>query len=184
MKVQKGSRLAAALAGAAALSLVASPAAARGWDGWGGGHYHRHRGGVDGGDVLAGILILGGIAAIASAASKAEKGGQGRDDPRNRDWERQRPEPRYGKPRAGEGAYGAGPIGDAVDSCTDEVERSGAQVDTVDAVVREGDGWRVRGRGDDGRAFACTVDAEGRIRGVTIDGRAAWPEGSGGRYDR
>ena len=33
-------------------------------------HYRHRRGGVDAGDVIAGVLILGGIAAIADAASK------------------------------------------------------------------------------------------------------------------
>lgn len=40
-----------------------------GYGGWGGYRHHHHGDGIDGGDVLAGILILGGIAAIATAAS-------------------------------------------------------------------------------------------------------------------
>lgn len=63
----------------ALLSTSAVPAMARPWGyghgGYGYGHgyrpYHRHRHGVSGGDVLAGILILGTIAAVASAASKS-----------------------------------------------------------------------------------------------------------------
>ena len=44
----------------------------RGWSQY--GRYHnRHRGGIDGGDVLAGVLVLGGIAAIASAASNSNR---------------------------------------------------------------------------------------------------------------
>ena len=65
------SRFAAALAAAAALALSATPALAQVW-GWGGGGWgHHHRDRVDAGDVIAGILIIGGIAAIASAASKS-----------------------------------------------------------------------------------------------------------------
>ena len=60
-------RIGAGLASAAALSLAATPALARDW-GWGG--HHRHRDRVDAGDIIAGVLILGGIAAIASAASR------------------------------------------------------------------------------------------------------------------
>lgn len=58
------SRTAASLAVLAALSLTATPVLARGYDnGW------RHRHHNDGGDVLAGLLVVGGIAAIAAAAS-------------------------------------------------------------------------------------------------------------------
>ena len=44
------------------------------YDGWR-NRRHRHRGRVDGGDILAGIAILAGVAIVADAASK-----QGRDD--------------------------------------------------------------------------------------------------------
>ena len=64
------SRSARLLATAAAFSLVATPALAR--DGWGGG-WGRHNDRVDAGDIFTGILIIGGIAAIASAASKSAK---------------------------------------------------------------------------------------------------------------
>ena len=67
------SRLAAVLASVAALTMSASPALAQDW-GWGGGNWgHRHHDRVDAGDVIAGILIIGGIAAIASAASKNKR---------------------------------------------------------------------------------------------------------------
>src|SRR5262245_40287131 len=73
------SRTAATLAAAAALSLTATPAMARGW--------HRHGDGIDGGDVVAGLLIFGGIAAIAAAASsKSNKDRQARQDDRYRDY--------------------------------------------------------------------------------------------------
>lgn len=49
---------------ASAAALVAAPASARG--GWGGGRGHHD--GIDAGDVIAGALVIGGIAAIASAA--------------------------------------------------------------------------------------------------------------------
>ena len=47
------------------LLLTALPAEARGYY----GDYGRHRDRIDAGDVIAGALIIGGIAAIASAAS-------------------------------------------------------------------------------------------------------------------
>lgn len=62
------SRAAASLAVLGALSMTATPVLAHGPDEW---HRHDHRDGVDGGTLLAGLLVVGGIAAIASAASKS-----------------------------------------------------------------------------------------------------------------
>lgn len=167
------SRHASTLAVAAAFSLAAAPVAAEAhgrhggrYDGWG----HRHDG-VDAGDVLAGVLILGGIAAIASAASKAakERDPEGRPRYPERDGT-----PRYGerddRPTWGESRG----IDGAVDTCVGEIENSGNRVDSVDAVNRAGDGWRVEGRTGNDRAFACSIDRDGRVRSVTVDGRAAW----------
>ncbi len=134
-----------------------------GWGGGGGWRGHHHED-IDGGDILAGLLILGGIAVIASAASEGSKknerapysypdqAGSGQSEPR--DW---------GRSRA---------IDDAVDGCVSEVERSSARVDTVDAVNREGEGWRVSGRATSGAPFDCQIDGSGRIRSVTLDGHA------------
>lgn len=163
------SRHASALAFAAAFSLAAAPVAAEA-HGRHGGWGHRHDG-VDAGDVLTGVLILGGIAAIASAASKAAKERDADDRPRY-------PE-RDGAPRYGERddrpvwAESRG-IDGAVDTCVAEIENSGNRVDSVDAVNRIGDGWRVEGRTGNDRAFACAIDRDGRVRSVTVDGRAAW----------
>ena len=49
---------------------------------------HRGRDGIDAGDVIAGALIIGGIAAIASAASDGNRGYDGR-------WDRDRGYDRY-----------------------------------------------------------------------------------------
>jgi hypothetical protein len=175
-----------ALASAAALSLTATPAMAR--------HWHRDRG-IDGGDVLAGVLILGGIAAIASAAGKANRDGRDgrdyrseRDDyrypqsrypdtryPENRDWRERGTD--HSAPRGTNSAgradwRGAGNIDGAVEACVGEVERGSNRVDTVEGVNRDTDGWRVGGKLSDGRAFSCTADGEGRVRRATVDGRA------------
>lgn len=175
------SRTRACLAIAAAFAMTALPVAAqaRGWDrGWG-GRGHRHDGGVDAGDIFAGILILGGIAAIASAASKADKAS--RDRPATQDlppYPGSAPDQRYGaqddRPvwREGRG------LDSAVDGCASEIERSGNRVDTVDAVAREEQGWRVQGRVAGGKPFACTVDGDGRIRSLSVDGRAPYAGGS------
>ena len=64
------SRAALVAASLAAVALTATPASARHW---------RHHDRVDGGDVLAGVLILGGIAAVAAAASSSNRSREARD---------------------------------------------------------------------------------------------------------
>lgn len=176
------SRSAIALASAAMLSMIATPAMARGW-------HHHHRDRVDAGDIFAGILIIGGIAAIASAAGRSDRERREREvryperrypsDQDYRDYRDYRDgdgrygddrDDRYGRPY-GESNYASG-IDGAVDRCVSEVERDDRRVDTVDNVNREGDGWRVEGRLNNGRDFSCSVDVDGRIRRSTIDGRA------------
>jgi hypothetical protein len=165
------SRAAGALAAAAALSLVATPAMARGW-GW----RHHHHNDIDAGDVFGGLLIVGGIAAIASAVSKSNKDRQARDYDRDRDYADRDyvPPQRYSDERGHDDRDGRGgnwrsglSVDGAVDACVGEVERGSRSIDSVDAVNRDGDGWRVQGRIRDGRDFTCSVDGEGRIRGVT-----------------
>lgn len=179
----KISRIAATLASVAAFSMAATPAMARdnwggGWGGWGGGwgrHYH-HDHDIDAGDVLAGVLIIGGIAAIASAASKASRNRDTRPDYRYPD---QRPDQRdsdrsyQGSGRDDRPEWGdSHGIGSAVDRCAAEVERGDSRVDSVDSVSRDGSGWRVDGRLTGGKDFSCNIDGDGRIRGVTLDGHA------------
>lgn len=170
---------ASVLASAAALSMAATPALARDRWGWGGG-WGRHHDRVDAGDVLAGILIIGGIAAVASAASKAGKNkSRSNDDyryPEDRDYrgdDYRGNDYRETAPREGYGTAYAGDMNDAVNRCIDEVNRGRARVEGVDGAERDADGWRVRGRvGNDSR-FSCTIDGDGRIRQVSIDGQAA-----------
>ncbi|MEZ5744472.1 MAG: hypothetical protein R3D89_12320 [Sphingomonadaceae bacterium] len=165
------SRTAVAVASAAVLSMTATPAFARGW-------HHRDRG-IDGGDVVAGILIIGGIAAIASAASNANKNKRYRDsrdddyrDYRDRDY-RER-DGRYGDDRYDDRRSdyrGAGGMDAAVDTCVAEVERGNRQVDTVDGANRDGSDWRIEGRMTNGSDFACTIGNDMRVRSATVDGR-------------
>jgi hypothetical protein len=56
----------------AAAALLAAPAAARGR------YHHRHHDDVDAGDVVAGAVVIGGIAALASAIGKADREKQDR----------------------------------------------------------------------------------------------------------
>lgn len=174
---RKFAKAAMALAGMATAMLpLAGEAHAR--PGWGGGgrHWHHDRG-IDGGDVLAGLLIFGGIAAIASAASKSK-------DRRNDD-DRYRPEPvpneNYrqddwrdnnnntdSRPYDGQAASGrvaTRGLDDAVNRCVDEASTKG-EIDEVYDATRAGDGYRVSGTLRNGDRFSCDVSAQG---GVLLD---------------
>jgi hypothetical protein len=179
----KHSRFAVMLASAAALAMTATPAMAQGW-GWGGWGRHYHRDRVDAGDVLTGILIIGGIAAIASAASKSTK----RDRDYRRDDDRRYPDEQYRRDsntgygqdnrpewreRSGGTSTGVGGgIDNAVNACIDEVASGSARVDGVDNVNREGRGWRVQGKTMKGGDFVCSVDQSGRVTEISVDGKA------------
>lgn len=173
MMAGRFSRMALAMAALATTALpVAAEAHGGGWNrgGWGGRGWHRDRGGIDGGDVLAGILIIGGIAAIATAASKAEKRNrelpeddgyryrpeQDRRDDRTEDWRDQNDR--------GSGSSARG-LNDAVEACAAEAERSGEIEEVYDA-TRNGDGYRVSGTFRNGDRFSCDV---GRDGGVLLD---------------
>lgn len=174
-------KLAAATAVAAAFSMVSPapaaavelprPVTAKAFDGdaldaerdrrrrWG-----RHRdNGIDAGDVLAGVLILGGIAAIASAASKERA--EDRYPARYPD------DVRYGTPSS-EGRFESRGIDRAVDMCVREVERGQGYVAGVDSANRDAEGWRVAGELESGASFWCTIDNSGRISGVGGSGTA------------
>ena len=197
------SRFAGAASLLAALSMTATPAlatpiapmahkaVATGWDAasdnaskhrdWYG--HRRHRGGIDAGDVIAGVLVIGGIAAIASAASKSKRDRDYREeypdrdyrgDYRDRDYRSE--DYRDGDRRydyrgsdSGDDRLRGGPgLNEAVDSCVREVERR-EPVDEVDSARRDGDGWLIEGELRNGRDFACEVDGSGRVRDVDLD---------------
>lgn len=157
--------------GAAAAALVttgfaAAPADAQRY------RYHRDRG-IDAGDVIAGVAIIGGIAAIASAI--------GRDGNRYGYNDRYRYRDNYR---------------DAVNQCGYEAERyaRGGRVSVTD-VDRRGNGYRVRGvvdsygggydrydrydrygrgydrydRYDARVAFTCSTDRYGRVRDFDVN---------------
>ena len=152
----------------------------RGYRGWGHRHYHD---GIDAGDVLAGVLIIGGIAAIASAASKdrdrdrrveTDPNGYPYRNDRNRDWDRGG----YGRGAGGyrENAgrdydYGSRDRGldNAAEQCVREVERT-ERVDEVNGVDRSANGWRVEGRLANGRSFSCEIGNDGRVGPVDLGG--------------
>ena len=158
----------------------------RGWGGgYGGWGRHRHyRGnGISTGDVLAGVLIIGGIAAIASAASKNSRdraeersypddrndtypNRDDRQDYRDRD-DRDGRDSSYSDSRG---------LDRAAEMCVNEVERS-QQVEDVSTVNRDGDGWHVEGRLRNGKDFSCEIDNNGTVRNMDLDrGVAAGPD--------
>lgn len=118
-------------AGAMALS-AASPAMAR-----------DHRDGIDAGDVIAGALVIGGIAAVAAAAGDNDRYdyGYGRGD--------------YGRHDYGRYGYGRG-VGsrEAVERCVRAAERTAsrysyggrAKVTDIRDVDRKRYGYEVKGR--------------------------------------
>ena len=178
-----GSRTAAMLASAAALSMLATPALADGWGGgYGGGWGHREHHDDTAAWVVGGIVGIGLIAALASAGSKANSDRQTRypdRDYRNDDYRGDYQNRDYGRSSDSNDSYRGSYSGNgrsidgAVDACVGEVERGSTRVDTVDNAGRDGDGWRVTGRISGGRSFDCAVDGQGRVRRVAVDGRDA-----------
>lgn len=132
--------------------------------GWGwGGHYRgrHHRRGSTVGDILTGVLILGTVAAVANAASKANQ---------RRSYPYRYPQP-YPYPERRD--YRSGPQGieGAADLCLREVDRD-ARAREVTRVERNAGGWLVTGEMADGAGFTCSIGANGRIESVEIGGRA------------
>lgn len=160
-------RLGGGIAAALAVATMAAPADARDWRGRGRWHHRGDR--IDGGDVLLGALLAGGVIAIASAASRA-----------NRDRQAEQalppPQPRYDDPRydqrpdaghddggyadASDGPYGrpapgalaGGDADAATDACATAAEAEGrgfarvAQVQSIDSVDPDNrGGWYVAG---------------------------------------
>ncbi len=123
--------------------------------------YRRHRyrdRGIDAGDVVAGVLVVGAIAALAGAFDGDN------DDRRDRRDERypRRDDARYDRSER----YESDGIGRAADMCVDQVERGPDRVDDVTDAARRSDGWHVSGTLDNGEGWTCWIDNQGRIRNV------------------
>lgn len=153
-------------------------------DGW---RRYRHRDRIDTGDVLAGVLIIGGIAAIASAASNSSRNRDYRDDRYRND--RYRNDYRYRsgddsyRYRRGDSRYTAGSgIDNAVNMCVGAIERD-VRVGSVDSVDRDASGWLVSGTIYNGEGFSCRIDGNGRVDGINF-GRGASVPYSGAAGDR
>lgn len=165
---------AAAIAFAAAFSLPAAPAAAadlpapvaaHAYDGDAGNvnrdrrwRRHHDRDGVDVGDVIAGVLVFGAIAAIADAASE-----------NHRKHRERYPDVHYRAPND-TGRFERGGTARAVDLCVAEVESGGERVGTIDAAQRDAGGWQVSGALERGAAYSCRIGNDGQISDVSVDG--------------
>ena len=120
------------MAGTAATALaIAAPAQAR----------DRHDDGIDAGDVIAGALIIGGIAAIAHAID---------DDDDRYDRRDRRRYNRHDRRYSGYYGHRVNPRR-AVRRCVNAAQREAshygrARVTEVTDIDRRRDGWRVRGR--------------------------------------
>lgn len=143
-------------------------------------NHRRNRGGSTVGNVLTGLLVIGGIAAVAKAIDKDQEKRrrdrtQGRDYPYRDGPYTDEPYDYRDSDRDGrDDSFGRGDSREAnraVDACAAEAQRSG-RVDEILDVNRVGDEWRVRGDYDDGRAFSCSVDRNGRAY-VGLDSQAS-----------
>lgn len=158
---------------AAVLITSASPAFARrdyggygygGYNGYGGHGWHRrHRDNIDAGDVIAGVAIVGILAAVLSSSAKKKREREaGRSD--------------YPEQRGNINSEDA-----AVDACVTATESQfgdRASVRDINAVDRTADGWDVEGvvqkrfnardRSPEQRRFTCSV-RYGAIDNVYID---------------
>ena len=174
------------LAAAAAVVITsvgfsAVPAEARSrHSGWG----YRHHDRVSTGDVLGGLLIIGTIAAIASAASKdrRERAPDYRYDPPYRDDQRyEQRDSDYVPPvddRRGDDGAAAYDNGDvqrrAADACSWAVEAEmgdDARVERIDGTEANNGGWYVTGTasrlGGEVRSFGCSY-RNGRVVDVNF----------------
>ena len=149
----------------------AAPIGAPGWNpadesasqwrgGWGDRRWRGRNRGVDAGDILAGVLILGGIAAVASAATNSARRGDDRsfnDDVRS------------ASDRCGAAAVAQSGLG--------------SRIERIDNVVRDGQGWRVEGLVGSRRngldSFTCGISF-GRIDYVRFNrANGAWGANDG-----
>jgi len=132
----------------------------------------RGRRGIRAGEVLAGVAIIGGIAAIASAANNNRR--RDRDVvivDRDRDIDR-RDNRRFddrANPRATVRSGSGSGIDNAVSQCLTEIERD-VRVDSVDGASRVPQGWVVSGSLFNGSGFTCEISNDGRISGIDFGG--------------
>ncbi len=164
----------AAVTAAAMLATSVTPAMAQSYPGGGYGYpgeggygrdrHHDHEG-IGAGGIIAGIAVLGVIAAIASSSGSKNRNRSGGYDDRYQ-----------GGYRGGINSESA-----AADACANAIEQQGGyRVTAIDTVDRTGDGYRVRGtlntRGggswgygrNQQQGFYCAV-RDGSVADVRLD---------------
>ena len=130
---------------------------------------HHRRNHVSTGDVIAGVAVIGVLAAIAGSVSNDNDRVRSRPEPYREPYR----EPRRQSRGQSRGWNGNG-IDSAVDMCVSQVERGRDRVGSVDNASRDASGWNVSGSLDNGEYFTCRIDNEGRIRAIDMgDGFAA-----------
>ncbi|MGB3796033.1 MAG: hypothetical protein WA957_06980, partial [Alteraurantiacibacter sp.] len=129
-------------------------------------HRHRDRG-IDAGDVVAGVVVIGALAAILGSSSN------NRDRDR-RDQRRERV--RYDDRRDGD--YDSSGVESAVDMCVEQVEYRNRRVENVDQAQRSASGWNVSGTLDGGERWTCFIDNGGQIRNIDY-GAGTFSQSSG-----
>jgi hypothetical protein len=146
---------------------------------WDRGRYRRHRDrGIGAGEVIAGVAVLGAIAALAGAFDG--DGDRDRDRPRRVPIDARRDEDTQNRG-----------LSRAVDICVAEVEGRGERVVRIDGATRDAAGWLVEGavesagQGEEG--FSCRIGNDGRIEAVdrgrgAVRYQAALPGGAGAQY--
>jgi hypothetical protein len=155
-----------------------------GWrgGGWRGGGWRRR--GPSAGEVLAGVAIVGGIAAIAAAASNNRRNRDvvivDRDRPR--DWERRDERVRYDDRRPNPRSGGAGGLDAAVNQCLATVERD-VRVNDVETVQRTAQGWLVAGSLFNGSGFECRIGNDGRIEAIDYGVGGGFGAATGTQWD-
>ncbi len=110
---------------AGAMALSAAPAAAR----------DRNGDGIDVGDIIAGALVIGGIAAVASSVG------------RDRGYNGTYGGPYYGDRYGNRYGYNQGNSRQAVEQCVYAAQRGayGARVTDIRSVDRKRDGYKIKG---------------------------------------
>ena len=124
---------------------------------------HRHNDGIDGGDLLGGLLVLGGIAAVAAAIDKSGDEQRARRDGESypqRAYDYRGDQVAQSEWRGRERSF-ADEQDRAVEACSAEAAGSG-QVDEIHAVEWLESEWRVRGDYQGGGGFTCSVDGNGK----------------------
>ena len=195
--ITKPTKLTTSAALAAALSMIATPAAAAELPYVGLSHVgssdvevqtgeaetqfnqRRYRGrryrnrGVDAGDVVAGVLVLGAIAAIV---------GSGRSRDRNRTRERDR-DYRERDDRRDRTTSESRGLENATSICVEQVQRGSERVEDISSARRTTDGWRVAGTLTSGEGWNCWIDNDGRIRSVDFGASEFSSDASGDQWN-